>query len=90
MRVSVIFSGFLLFGVLCVGSPVMALQSGSVEIGDLETGSVTGQAFKALDVDLAFTAMEIGGKNVWYPRQLFSILSQEEPVDEPVGLYCFR
>ncbi|MDH4195673.1 MAG: hypothetical protein OEW33_04640 [Nitrospirota bacterium] len=67
MRISVIFSGFLLFGALCLGSPVMALQSGGVEIGDLETGSVTGQAFKALDVDLAFTAMEIGGKNAWFP-----------------------
>ncbi|WP_443147695.1 hypothetical protein [Nitrospira sp.] len=67
MRGSVIFSGFLLFGLLCVGSPVFALQSGGVEIGDLETGSVTGQPFKRLDVDLAFTAMQISGKNAWYP-----------------------
>jgi hypothetical protein len=67
MRASVIFSGFLLFGVLCAGSPIMALQSGGVEIVDLETGSVTGQAFKKLDVDLTFTAMEVGGKNTWYP-----------------------
>ncbi len=67
MRGSVIFSGFLLFGLLCVGSPVLALQSGGVEIGDLETGSVTGQLFKRLDVDLAFTAMQIAGKNVWSP-----------------------
>ncbi|MCA9420258.1 MAG: hypothetical protein KC592_04520 [Nitrospira sp.] len=67
MRGSVIISGFFLFGLLCIGSPVTALQSGGVEIGNLETGSVTGQAFKALDVDLAFTAMEISGKTVWYP-----------------------
>lgn len=67
MRGSVIFSGFLLYGLLCGGSPVFALQSGGVEIGDLETGSVTGQPFKRLDVDLAFTAMQIAGKNVRYP-----------------------
>ena len=45
----------------------LALQSGGVEIGDLDTGSVAGIPFKSLDVDLAFTAMKIGGKNVWYP-----------------------
>jgi len=48
-------------------SAAWALQSGGVEIGDLETGSVVGQAFSKLDVDLEFTAMEIGGKKVWYP-----------------------
>ncbi|MDH5585544.1 MAG: hypothetical protein OEZ05_02830 [Nitrospirota bacterium] len=48
-------------------SSAWALQSGGVEIGDLETGSVVGQAFKALDVDLELNAMEIGGKKVWYP-----------------------
>jgi hypothetical protein len=67
MRGSAIFSGFLLFALVCFGSPVFALQSGGVEIGDLETGSVTGQPFKRLDVDLAFTAMQIAGKTVWYP-----------------------
>ena len=46
---------------------VFALQSGGVEIGDLETGSVVGQPFKELDVDLVFTAMSISGKNGWYP-----------------------
>jgi hypothetical protein len=63
MRGSAIFSGFLLFCLLCVGSPVLALQSGGVEIDDLETGPVTGQPFKRLDVDLAFTAMQISGEN---------------------------
>jgi len=48
-------------------SAVFALQSGGVEIGDLETGSVVGQPFNKLDVDLEFTAMEVGGKKVWYP-----------------------
>jgi hypothetical protein len=38
-----------------------------VEIGDLETGSVVGQPFKSMDVDLEFDAIEIGGKKVWYP-----------------------
>ncbi|MCA9453379.1 MAG: hypothetical protein KC584_12250, partial [Nitrospira sp.] len=54
-------------------SGAFALQSGGVEIGDLETGSVVGQPFTKLDVDLEFTAMEIGGKKVWYPPT--SILS---------------
>lgn len=48
-------------------SVAFALQSGGVEIGDLETGSVVGQPFKELDVDLEFNAIEIGGKKVWYP-----------------------
>ena len=48
-------------------SAALALQSGGVEIGDLETGSVVGQPFKTLDVDLEFNAIEIGGKKVWYP-----------------------
>jgi hypothetical protein len=74
MRISVIVSSFLLIGILYAGSSVMALQSGGVEIGDLETGSVTGQAFKALDVDLAFTAIEVGGKKSGTHQQLFSIL----------------
>ena len=49
------------------GTTTLALQSGGVEIGDLETGSVVGQPFKELDVDLTFTAMSISGKNGWYP-----------------------
>ena len=38
-----------------------------MEIGDLETGSVVGQPFKKLNVDLEFNIMEIGGKKVIYP-----------------------
>ncbi len=48
-------------------SAAWALQSGGVEIGDLETGSVVGQPFSSLDVDVDLYAMEIGGKKVWYP-----------------------
>jgi len=48
-------------------SAAWALQSGGVEIGDLETGSVVGQPFKKLNVDLEFNALEIGGKKAWYP-----------------------
>lgn len=45
-----------------------ALQSGGVEIGDLETGSVVGQPFAELDVDVDLYALEnVGGKKVWYP-----------------------
>ena len=48
-------------------SSVWALQSGGVEIGDLETGSVVGQPFKKLNVDLEFNILEIGGKKAIYP-----------------------
>ena len=58
-------------------SAAFALQSGGVEIGDLETGSVVGQPFSALDVDLEFTAMEVGGKKVWYPPTSILSLSRE-------------
>ena len=44
-----------------------ALQSGGVEIGDLKTGSVVGQNFRTMDVDLEFNILEIGGKKVIYP-----------------------
>ncbi len=53
--------------VVAGSSVAFALQSGGVEIGDLETGSVVGQSFKELDVDFSLTAMEIGGQKVWYP-----------------------
>ncbi len=64
----VLLSVLLSLVVVAAGSSVaFALQSGGVEIGDLETGSVVGQPFTALDVDLEFTAMMVGGKKVWYP-----------------------
>lgn len=56
----------------CVSVAVMstgawALQSGGVEIGDLETGSVVGQAFKELPVDLDIYATEVGALKILYP-----------------------
>ena len=61
---SVLFS-FLL---VAAGSSVaLALQSGGATVGDLETGSVVGQPFTSLDVDLEYTALMIGGKKAWYP-----------------------
>ena len=48
-------------------SAALALQSGGVAYGDLETGRVSGIDFKKLDVDLEYTIMEIGGKKVIYP-----------------------
>ena len=48
-------------------SAALALQSGGVAYGSLETGNVSGIAFNKLDVDLVFTIMEIGGKKVIYP-----------------------
>lgn len=60
---------FLLLGIsLVLKSPeTFALQSGGVEIGDLETGSVIGQPFKTLDVDFTVTALCVGGQKAWYP-----------------------
>jgi hypothetical protein len=54
-------------GVLMMGMSAWALQAGGVEIGDLETGSVVGQRFKELSVDLDIHATEIGGLKVLYP-----------------------
>ncbi len=53
---------------IATGSSVaFALQSGGAMVGDLATGSVVGQPFTSLDVDLEFTALNIGGKKAWYP-----------------------
>lgn len=61
----IIALGFFLL--LSGASAALALQSGGVEVGDLATGSVVGQPFKELPVDLEFTAMMVGGKKAWYP-----------------------
>ena len=63
-----VISVFVMTAVLA-GSPAgFALQSGGVEIGDLETGSVVGQPFREIPVDLEFQVLEgVGGKSVWYP-----------------------
>ena len=73
----VLLSVLLSAVLIAAGSSVaLALQSGGVEIGDLETGSVVGQPFKKLNVDLEFNALEIGGKKVWYPpTQILNLVS---------------
>jgi len=48
-------------------SVAFAFQSGGYSVGDRETGSVVGQSFDSLDVDLEYTAVNIGGKKAWYP-----------------------
>ncbi len=64
----VLLSVLLSVTLLVAGSSVaFALQSGGAMIGDLATGSVVGQPFKSLDVDLEFIALKIGGKKAWYP-----------------------
>jgi hypothetical protein len=64
----VLLSVLLSAVLIAAGSSVaLALQSGGVEIGDLKTGSVVGQPFKTLDVDLEFNIIEIGGKKAIYP-----------------------
>jgi len=65
-----LFSPVLLIGsvfFVFMNSPSLALQSGGVEIGDLETGSVVGQPFETLDVDLMITGLCVGGRKAWYP-----------------------
>lgn len=73
----VLLSVLLSAVLIAAGSSVaFALQSGGVEIGDLETGSVVGQPFKKLNVDLEFNIMELGGKKVIYPPvQILNLVS---------------
>ena len=63
----VLLSVLLSAVLIAAGSSALALQSGGVEVGDLETGSVVGQPFKKLNVDLEFNIVEIGGKKAIYP-----------------------
>lgn len=58
---------FLVVGVGMGGSAVLAHQAGGVEVGDLETGSVVGQPFKELDLDLEIFATEIGNLKILFP-----------------------
>lgn len=67
-RVAIGFIGCLSVMVLSTGA--WALQSGGVEIGDLETGSVVGQPFKELPVDLDIYATEVGALKILYPPTL--------------------
>jgi hypothetical protein len=63
MLVAVFFGLIVMAG----ASSVFAHQSGGVEIGDLDTGSVVGIAFKELDVDVELFSLELGAshKKVW-------------------------
>lgn len=58
---------FLVVGVGMGGSAALAHQAGGVEVGDLETGSVVGQPFKGLDLDLEIFATEIGNLKILFP-----------------------
>ncbi|RMH38315.1 MAG: hypothetical protein D6690_00555 [Nitrospirae bacterium] len=74
----VLLSVLLSLVLVAAGSSVaLALQSGGVEIGDLETGSVIGQPFKTLDVDLEFYSMKVGEKKAWYPPTAILNLTRE-------------
>jgi hypothetical protein len=60
--------GFM--GCVClvlIESAAWALQAGGVEVGDLESGSVVGQPFKELPIDLDIYATEVGTLKVLYP-----------------------
>jgi len=64
----VLLSVLLSLIMVAAGSSVaLALQSGGAMVGDLATGSIVGQPFTSLDVDLEYTALMIGGKKAWYP-----------------------
>lgn len=58
---------FGVLGLLSFGTSAWALQAGGVEIGDMETGSVVGQPFKELEVDVQLFAVDIGTVKSWYP-----------------------
>ncbi len=76
----VLLSVLLSFVLVAAGSSaVFALQSGGVEIGDLNSGSVVGHSFKTLDVDVSFDAIKIGGKKVWYPPTAILDLTSQGP-----------
>lgn len=60
-----VFFGLIM--VIAGASVALAHQAGGVEVGDLETGSVVGQSFKELDVDIELYAIEIGNLKAWYP-----------------------
>ena len=72
-------------------STAWALQSGGVEIGDLETGSVVGQHFNTMDVDLEFNIMEIGGKKVIYPpTSILNLVNCRNRWHVPLALYFIK
>ena len=57
-RSAVLFLGAL--SLLSSATGAWALQAGGVEVGDLETGSVVGQPFKEVEVDVQLDAVESG------------------------------
>lgn len=65
------FLRVFVFGSICLsgflGPQAYALQSGGVEFGDFSTGTVVGQPFRTLEVDLEITALCVGGQKAWYP-----------------------
>src|SRR5574338_585205 len=64
-RIAVFSLGVL--SLLSIGTSVWALQAGGVEVGDLETGSVVGQPFKELEIDVQLFAVDLGPVKSWYP-----------------------
>lgn len=73
----VLLSVLLGLALIVAGGSAFAFNSGAVEVGDLETGSIVGQPFKQLPVDLEFIAMMVGGKKAWYPpTQILNLRNQ--------------
>lgn len=75
---------FVALVVILMAAPAsFGLQSGGVEIGDLETGSVVGQPFRELPVDVTLQALEnVGGQKIWYPPT--TILNMRGRAGRPV------
>ena len=63
----VLLSVLLGFVLIFAGGSAFAFNSGAIEVGDLATGSIVGQPFKHLNVDLEFIALKVGGHPAWYP-----------------------
>ncbi|GIW54840.1 MAG: hypothetical protein KatS3mg082_1244 [Nitrospiraceae bacterium] len=59
-----------------------AHQAGGVEIGDLETGSVVGQPFKELPVDLELYTADLGNLKIIYPPT--AVLDMKTRAGRPV------
>ncbi len=73
----VLLSVLVSFVLIFAGGSAFAFNSGAIEVGDLKTGSIVGQPFSKLIIDLEFTALKVGGKTAWYPpTQILNLRNQ--------------
>jgi hypothetical protein len=67
---------------MLLGTAAWAHQAGGVEVGDIDTGSVVGQPFKELPVDLEIYATDVGNLKILYPP--VSVLDLKVRPGQPV------